>query len=383
VPFTVAAAGGPGAAAVALPAQHFQVFAADFGAHPALKAGGYFLATFLLLMGIQSMYQKFYSAKTPAEAKRAVALWIVGTIVVEVVVVAIAIYGAAIHWSEINAFEITGEVKREVAAGTLLSGSAADRAMELAGERVAAGNIKPDQVESLQAQLGTAFTGLTSAEAIKNLRVGVDPASIVLQAGRDISRINFFGLVFGVLLLGAACAVVISTGMNYLLSPSTNIMRDIYQRFLKPDASQAQMIALQKVFICLLGLCAFLMIFIPTYFGLQISVLRYSYFAYTMYGVAITPALLAALAWKRATRAGGVVSIVSGAFMVILLDLIVPRIMPQVMQGGDPWGVPSIYPAGIMSIGTLIVVSLLTPKPRPEDLATLFPDSKASKSSKS
>jgi len=37
----------------------------------------------------------------------------------------------------------------------------------------------------------------------------------------------------GILLLGAACAVVISKGMNYLLSPSTNIMRDIYQRFIK------------------------------------------------------------------------------------------------------------------------------------------------------
>lgn len=380
VPFTVAAAGGPGAAPAALPAQHFQVFAADFGAHPALKAGGYFLATFLLLMGVQSMYQKFYSAKSPAEAKRAVGLWIVGTIVVEVVVVAIAIYAAAIHWSEINAFEITGAVKREVAAGALAPGSAAGRAMELAGERAAAGNIKPDQVESLRAQLGAAFAGLTSADAVKNLRVGVDPASVVLQAGRDISRGSFFGAVFGVLLLGAACAVVISTGMNYLLSPSTNIMRDIYQRFLKPDASQQQMIALQKVFICILGVCAFLMIFIPTYFGLQISVLRYSYFAYTMYGVSITPALLGALAWKRATRAGGVASIVSGAFMVLLLDLIVPRVMPQVMQGGDPWGIPSIYPAGIISVGMLVVVSLLTPRPRPEELVKLFPEgSKAGK----
>jgi Na+/proline symporter len=120
------------------------------------------------------------------------------------------------------------------------------------------------------------------------------------------------------------------------------------------------------------------MIFIPTYFGLQISVLRYSYFAYTMYGVAITPALLAALAWRRATRAGGVASIVSGAAMVIILDLVVPRFFPGVMQGGDPWGIPSIYPAGIVSIGMLIVVSLSTPKPRPEDLVKLFPeDSKA------
>jgi Na+/proline symporter len=374
VPFTVAAAGGPGAAAAALPPQHFQVFAADFGAHPALKAGGYFLATFLLLMGIQSMYQKFYSAKSPAEAKRAVALWIVGTIVVEVVVIAIAIYAASIHWSEINAFQIAGEVKREVAAGTLEPAGAANRSLMLAAERVSAGNLKPEQFESLQAQLAGAFGGRLSAESVKAVRVGVDPASIVLQAGRDIAKGSIFGAIFGVLLLGAACAVVISTGMNYLLSPSTNIMRDIYQRFWKPDATQEQMIGLQKVFICILGLCAFLMIFIPTYFGLQISVLRYSYFAYTMYGVAITPALLGALAWKRATRQGGVASIVSGAAMVVLLDLVIPRVMPQVMQGGDPWGVPSIYPAGIVSIGMLVVVSLLTPKPLPEDLVKLFPD---------
>jgi Na+/proline symporter len=374
VPFTIAAAGGPHAASAALPPQHFQVFAADFGAHPALKAGGYFLATFLLLMGVQSMYQKFYSAKSAAEAKRAVALWIVGTIVVETVVVVIAIYAAAIHWSEINSFQIAGRVKQEVAAGTLAPASAADRAMALAGEAVAAGNVKPGQADALQAELGAAFGGLTTAEAVKNLRVGVDPASIVLQAGKDISREGFFGLIFVVLLLGAACAVVISTGMNYLLSPSTNIMRDIYQRFLKPDATQKQMVALQKVFVCILGVCAFLMIFIPTYFGLQISVLRYSYFAYTMYGVSITPALLAALAWKRATRAGGVASIVSGASMVILLDLVVPRLFPGVMQGGDPWGIPSIYPAGVISIGMLIVVSLLTPKPRPEELVKLFPE---------
>lgn len=380
VPFTVAAAGGPGAAAVALPAQHFQVFAEDFGAHPALKAGGYFLATFLLLMGIQSMYQKFYSAKTPAEAKRAVALWIVGTVVVEVVVVAIAIYGAAIHWSDINAFEVAGQVKQEVIAGKLDPASSAERAMALANERLAAGDVKPEQFAGMQSKLAEAFAGVTTAEAVTSKRIGVDPASIVLQAARDISRLNIFGLLFGVLLLGAACAVVISTGMNYLLSPSTNIMRDIYQRFLKPDATQAQMIALQKVFICILGLCAFLMIFIPTYFGLQISVLRYSYFAYTMYGVAITPALLAALAWKRATRAGGVASIVSGAIMVLLLDLVVPRAFPQVMQGGDPWGVPSIYPAGIISIGMLVVVSLLTPKPRPEELSKLFASKSAAPS---
>ncbi len=40
--------------------------------------------------------------------------------------------------------------------------------------------------------------------------------------------------------------------------------------------------------------------------------------------------------------------------------------------GADPWGIPIIYPAAIISIGALVVVSLLTPKPAEAQLAPLF-----------
>ncbi len=372
LPFMVLYAGGLGSAAAALPAQHFAVFSADFGRYPALKAGGYFLATLLLLMGVQSMYQKFYSAKSPAEAKRAVALWIFGTVAVETLVVAIAVYAAAVHWADIRAFEIAGVVKARVANGELAAGDAETAAAQLAEQAAAEGAVKPGQLAVLRSRLNGAFGGVRDAAGIEAAKVGIDPASVVLQAAEDIASRGGLSLLVGLLLLGAACAVVISTGMNYLLSPTTNLMRDIYQRFLKPDADQKTMVALQKVFVVLLGVCAFLMIFVPTVFHSRISVLRYSYFAYTMYGVAITPALLAALAWKRATRAGGLASIVSGACMALVLELLIPNVFPGVMEGGDPWGIPSIYPAAIVSIGALVVVSLLTPAPAPEVLEPLF-----------
>ncbi len=372
LPLVIAFAGGPAAAPQALPAQHFAVFSADFGRYPALKAGGYFLATLLLLLGIQSMYQKFYSARSPADARRAVALWIVGTILVETVVVAIAIYGAAAHWPEIRAFEITARVKAEVVAGDLPAHRATARALELADEAAAKRTVRPADVRRLRAELARAFAGAATPEDVAAVRAGIDPASIVLQAAEDIASRGGIGLLAGLLLLGAACAVVISTGMNYLLSPTTNIMRDIYQRFLAPEADDRTMVALQKTFVVILGVVAFLMIWVPTHFGLSISVLRYAYFAYTMYGVAITPALLAALAWKRATRAGGLASIVSGAVMALVFELLIPNAFPQVLRGGDPWGIPSIYPAAAVSIGALVIVSLLTPPPTEEELAPLF-----------
>ena len=374
LPFTALAAGGFDAASATLPAQHFAVFSADFGQYPALKAGGYFLATLLLLMGIQSMYQKFYSAKSPAEAKKAVALWIVGTIVVETLVVAIAVYAAAAHWADLKAFEIAGRVRSEVSDGSLEPAAAQERAQALADEMLASGQAKPAQADRLKGQLQAAFMNSDTRELVAGVRVGTDPASIVLKAAEDMAAKGGFTLLIGLLLLGAACAVVLSTGMNYLLSPSTNIMRDIYGRFFRPDADEKTKVALQKIFIVILGTCAFLMIFIPTVLHARISVLRYSYFAYTMYGVAITPALLAALTWKRATKAGGLASILSGAAMALIFELVIPIVFPGVLLGGDPWGVPSIYPSAFVSIAMLTIVSLLTPAPKAQELKALFPE---------
>ena len=380
VPLVILFAGGWNAAPAALPATHFQAFSADFGEHPWLKGGAYFLATMMLLMGVQSMYQKFYSARTPKEAKTAVGLWIVGTIVVETVVVVIAIYGASANWVQLKEFDISRQLQDEISATTAPIDLTA-RIDQLIGEREASGQIKPAQAVELREMFSTEIgplQGDREAVLTRLNRMGDDPASIVLVAARNLTGTGPLGLLAVLLLLAAACVVVLSTGMNYLLSPSTNIMRDIYQRFIRPDAPSDRMVALQKVFIVGLGVCAFLMIFIPTILRLKNSVLSYSYFAYTMYGVSITPALIAALSWKRATRLGGTVSIISGAFMALLLEIVVPNFFPEVMRGPagsqDPWGIPSIYPALLVSVLGLVVVSYLTPPPEPETLKALFPE---------
>jgi len=299
VPFVYLAAGGFAQATQVLDAGYFAVVNEQFGAHPFLKVGGYFLATMLLLMGVQSVYQKFYSAKTPKDARKAVILWTIGTVFVETVVVIIAVFAYS---------KFKGQI---------------------------------------------------------DLTIPKEGGKVVLMAARSLVP-----WPVGVLLLGAACAVVISTGMNYLLSPTTTIMRDIYQRFVKKEASQSNMVALQKVFVVFLGVVAFFLAIRLT------SVLGMAFFAYTIYGVAITPALIAALAWKRATKAGGLASIISGTVACIVLKVLAEVLPPDRAPEGDPWGIPIIYPALIISLGSLIVVSLLTKKPKPEELEKFFPEKK-------
>jgi SSS family solute:Na+ symporter len=295
VPFVVTAAGGLPAAKAALEPGYFSVVNSQFGVHPWLKAIGYFLSTMFLLLGVQSMYQKFYSAKSGKDAKKAVAWWTVGTIFVETIVVVIAVFAFS----------------------------------------------------KLQGQI--------------DLSVPKAGGKVVLMAAKQMVPFPV-----GVLLLAAACAVVISTGMNYLLSPSTTLMRDIYQRFLKKDADPKKMVALQKVLIVAIGVVAFLL-------ATQLkSVLEMSFFAYTIYGVAITPALIAALAWKRVTKAGGLASIIAGT--VVCLGFFALSKIPGIpAPDGDPWGIPLIYPALFASLGALVIVSLLTPKSKPEILEKFFP----------
>jgi Na+/proline symporter len=107
------------------------------------------------------------------------------------------------------------------------------------------------------------------------------------------------------------------------------------------------------------------------------SVLSMAIFAYTIYGVSITPALIAALTWKRATKIGGLVSIISGTFVTIFLRIMAEVLPPELAPEGDPWGIPIIFPGLVVSIGSLIIVSLLTKKPSPEDIAKFFPEKEA------
>jgi Na+/proline symporter len=98
-----------------------------------------------------------------------------------------------------------------------------------------------------------------------------------------------------------------------------------------------------------------------------------SFFAYTIYGVASTPALLAALTWKGATMAGGLASIITGTVVCLVFLIISKTLPPEQAPDGDPWGIRLIYPALIASLAALVIVSLLTPKPKPEELEKLFP----------
>jgi solute:Na+ symporter, SSS family len=291
-------AGGWANVRATLPASHFQ----PLGDLTFIQAMELFLPTCLLLLGNQSMYQKFFSAKSEKAASRAVVGWLVGTVILETVIVAIAIVGSALFPN--------GEVHE-----------------------------RPREI--------LAYAGLHGLTGTAPLRL------------------------LGALLMGAIFAKIISTANNYLFSPATNLVNDVFVRYLSPGASNKRILIVSRLMVVFLGLWAL-------YQSLHTeSVLKKSLYAYTIYAAALTPVILAAFFWRRATAAGAVASIAAGTVITIFWDTpFIHHNVPSIVSDRD-----AIFPALVASLLCLFVVSLLTAPPNSAQLQPFAEDAASPASS--
>jgi SSS family solute:Na+ symporter/sodium/proline symporter len=243
-----------------------------FGIMSPVEALAVFLPTMCLLLGEANMYQKFFSARDEGAARRAVAGWIAGTMLVEVLIVAVGVFGS------------------------------------------------------------TVIEGLSAPES----------EAIVVRVA-----VSFLPAVLGAMLLAGAAAIIVSTANSMLLTPATSLVHDVYHRFYRPHATDAQVLLYTRATVVGLGAIGFLIgNFFPT-------ILAMALWAYTMYGAGVTPALLAALVWPRVAAKAGVASIAAGMTTTIVWEVV------ALQSGAYPLGLQTIYPALVCSVGALVAVTLL------------------------
>jgi SSS family solute:Na+ symporter/sodium/proline symporter len=165
--------------------------------------------------------------------------------------------------------------------------------------------------------------------------------------------------LLGALLLGAVFAKVISTASNYLFSPSTNLINDVFVRYISPGASNKRVMIVSRLAVVLLGCWALYQAIYAQ------SILEKMLWAYTIYSAALTPVVLAAFYSKRVTAWGAVAAIGAGTVVTLAWDVPgVKSMFPPILAERD-----AIFPALFLSVAAMIVVSLLTPKPALEQLA--------------
>ena len=288
LPYMVFKLGGVGSVVDSLPPGHISVF----GGHNLLWVIGVSLPTFLLLLGESGMYQKFFSAKDSAAARKAVAGMVIGVVVLETALALLAIVGRAAYPNLMEDVSIIGRAASE---------------------------------------------------------------TVILYVAR-----HGLPLLGGAALLAAAVAIVLSTGNTFLLVPSTNVSRDIYERFVNPGATDQRKLAVQRGSVVLFGLVGLLLL---TQFE---TVLSMALYAYSLVGASLTPALLACFLWKRVTPQGGVACIAGGMGAILAIGVLSRLgVGFSMTMGGTEFDFASseyiVIPGVLISIGLLVAVSLLTP----------------------
>ena len=276
----------------------------------------FFVPTMLLLMGDANMYQRIFSAQDGGSAKKAVFFWIIGVVVLE---------------SVISMLGLTGWV-------------------------AASKGIIPDLVTQAQAGV-TDPTGSAMLEARQAGSESVIPA---------IARYAGLPIILGLILVSTMMAIIVSTADSFLLIPATNLTRDVYSRYINPGATEKQILFISRGLVLVLGIIAFLLV---SQFK---TVLNAAFTAYNIYGTSITPALLAAFLWKRATKEGAIASIITGATVTIVWTYFLPGW--EGFTNLHPFLQELTYPAAGLSVSALVVGSLLTPAPPPESLDQFFND---------
>ena len=100
------------------------------------------------------------------------------------------------------------------------------------------------------------------------------------------------------------------------------------------------------------------------------TILGAAFTAYNIYGTALTPSLLAAFLWKRATRQGAIVSILTGTLITIIWTFFLPSW--EGYQNLNPFLKELTYPASILSDFSLDCYKYSYAETKKENLEPFF-----------
>ena len=153
----------------------------------------------------------------------------------------------------------------------------------------------------------------------------------------------------------ACMAFIVTTADSYLLSSATNLTNDIYSKYINKNATDKQkMTVLRGTILVFSFLAVALSLYFPTVLALQMT-------AYTMYGAAITPAILFALFSKKVTPAAGFTGILVGGLATIIWTLL-----------KTPGGIQCAIVAVPASVIAILLVTAVTKGDEEHSLEALY-----------
>ena len=154
--------------------------------------------------------------------------------------------------------------------------------------------------------------------------------------------------------LAGILAATISSSDSYLLIAASAFSKNIYQRLIKKDASDKEVMNVSRIIlitICILGI--FIALDEDSVIFTIVS------FAWAGFGATFGPIIIFSLLWKKTTREGAIAGMLSGGIMVFVWKLILKPM-------GGLFGIYELLPAFIVSCIFIYAVSKMSGEPSEE-----------------
>ncbi len=179
-----------------------------------------------------------------------------------------------------------------------------------------------------------------------------DQATLVTQNHERVfivlSQLLFNPWIGGIL-MSAILAAVMSTLSCQLLVCSSTLTEDFYRSFVRPHASQKELLWFGRSMVLAVSLVSIIMAMDPE--SLVLSLVSY---AWAGFGAAFGPVIIMGLWWKRMNRQGALAGMITGAATVLIWH-----------QFG--WfGLYEIVPGFVLGIAAIVIASLMTKAPDEE-----------------
>ncbi|WNY25623.1 sodium:solute symporter family protein [Methanolapillus millepedarum] len=193
----------------------------------------------------------------------------------------------------------------------------------------------------------------------------------------EVALLNFISSHYGAPVIIASALGLTAAAMSctdtFSTSGGSTISRDIYQRYIKPDATMKDLKVVNRIAVLIIIVGATIVSFLP------INIIEFIHIATYIASAAYFFPLMGGLYWKRATKEGAMASLIVGGvsqIAMVAIDLYMgatngvyylETISPVFTAHGVILGMA-------LSAVALVVVSLMTKKSSVYNLAPFFPD---------
>jgi SSS family solute:Na+ symporter/sodium/pantothenate symporter len=203
------------------------------------------------------------------------------------------------------------------------------------------------------------------------------PDEVIPRLAFGTTRGLWGGPLIAGLILAAPFGAVMATVSSYLVVIASGVVRDVYQRFLRPEAGDRELRRLSHLAMAVVGLIAVAANLRPVAYLQAIVVFSSTSAAATF----VVPAMMLAF-WRRATTAGALAAMLAGTTTMLALFVVgwtlswrgydpmigpATAFRPYYLLGLEPivWGLTASLVAGVG-------ISLVSAPPSPELVSRLF-----------